>query len=220
MSNGTDSTLYQQLRTTLSQWGDLTEPHWRQLASVFQIRRVLRQGHILLPGACVRELLFVGDGLLRFYCLADNGTESNISFVTENMFTCPLGAVSLNLPVVYGIQALEATTYLAAKYVDFFALYDQDPVFNQLGRRLTELSLAGKESRVRSLLQQHAKERYLDFLKQHPGLVQRVPQYHIASYLGITDVSLSRLNRALTQDRPQRPPTNHRPTFVQVTPPQ
>ena len=192
-----DTTLYQQLRTALAQWVDLTEPQWHKLAPIFQVRTVQRQEHVLLPGACVQDFLFVCDGLLRFYCLSDDGLESNMAFVAEDMFACPHSTFSLNLPVIYGIQAIEPTTHLAAKYADFFALFDQDPVFDRLGRKLSELSLTGKESRTRSLLQQQAKDRYLDFVRQYPGLIQRVSQYHIASYLGITAVTLSRLRRTL-----------------------
>lgn len=201
MNNITNVTLYQHLQTTLMPLEQLTEHQWHQLASIFHVRHAARQEHILLPGACGQELLFVGNGLLRLYCLSDDGIESNMAFYTENTFTCYRGAVSLNLPVIYGIQALEPTNYLAVKYTDLFALFDQDPAFDRLGRRLAELSLAGKEFRTRSLLQQQAKERYLDFLEQHPELAQRVQQYHIASYLGITDVSLSRLNRTLAQEQ-------------------
>lgn len=78
---------------------------------------------------------------------------------------------------------------------DFVALFEQHPIFDRLGRKLAEWLLIRKELRARSLLQQQAKERYLDFEEQYPDLVKRVPQYHIASYLGITEVSLSRLKR-------------------------
>jgi CRP-like cAMP-binding protein len=200
MNTTKDAILYQQLRTALVQWVDLTEPQWRSLASIFRVRTVQRQEHVLLPGAGVQELSFVCRGLLRFYCLADDGLESNLVFVAENRFACPLSTFSANLPLIYGIQAIEPTTYLTARYTDFFALCDQDPVFDRLGRRLSELSLTSKELRTRSLLQQQAQDRYLDFVRQHPNLAQRVPQYHIASYLGITEVSLSRLKRALAQE--------------------
>lgn len=218
MSNIENTALYQRFRIALTQLCDLTEAQWRQLALIFRPKQAPRQKHILLPGSDVQELLFVGDGLLRFYCISDNGLESNMAFVAESMFACPLSAFSINLPVIYGIQALEPTTYLSAKYTDLFALFDQDPVFDRLGRRLTELSLTGKELRTRSLLQQSAKERYLDFLKQYPGFVQRMPQYHIASYLGITDVSLSRLNRVLAQESLPRQLTKNASTFTRAAP--
>jgi CRP-like cAMP-binding protein len=70
-------------------------------------------------------------------------------------------------------------------------------VFGQFQRRLTAWLLSRKETHTRSLLLGGARERYLDFIERYPQLVGRVPQYHIASYLGITEVHMSRLRRAL-----------------------
>ncbi len=195
------STHHQQLRAALTEWVDLDEPQWDRLASIFEVRTVENQEHLLLPGDRVYELLFVCRGLLRFYYLADDGAESNKAFIAEDMFAGPLAASRLDLPVLYGVQALEPTTLLAARYADFAALFESHPVFDRLGRKLAEWLLIRKEVRQRSLLQQNATERYLDFIAHHPRLAQRVPQYHIASYLGITDVSLSRLRRALAQEQ-------------------
>ena len=70
-------------------------------------------------------------------------------------------------------------------------------MFERLGRKLIESLLVRKELRTRSLLQQSAKERYLSFLETYPHLVARIPQYQLASYLGITEVSLSRLKNSM-----------------------
>ncbi|WP_414588554.1 Crp/Fnr family transcriptional regulator [Scytonema sp. PCC 10023] len=129
--------------------------------------------------------------------MTDDGMESNKAFIAENTFAGSLAAYNLDLPIVYGVQALEPTMLLTASFSDFVALFDQHPIFDRLGRKLAEWLLIRKELRARSLLQQQATERYLDFVKQYPDLVKRVPQYHIASYLGITEVSLSRLKRTV-----------------------
>ncbi len=186
---------YKQMRATLNNWVNLTDSQWEQFASIFQVRTVEKQEYILFPGAKVHELYFVCSGLLRFYYIGDNGTESNKAFISENTFAGSLAAYHLDLPIVYGIQALEATTFLAASFSDFVDLFEKHPIFERLGRKLAEWLLIRKELRARSLLQQQAKERYLEFIKHYSDLVQRVPQYHIASYLGITEVSLSRLKR-------------------------
>ena len=191
------STLYEQMRTTVVEWIDFAQPQWNQFKSIFQVKSFGKQEYILLPGTKVHELYFVCNGLLRFYYITDEGTEFNKAFIAENTFAGSLAAYNLNLPVLYGVQALESTTLLTAKFDDFVALFEQHPIFERLGRKFAEWLLIRKELRARSLLQQQAKDRYLDFVKQHPDLVKRVPQYHIASYLGITEVSLSRLKRSL-----------------------
>jgi CRP-like cAMP-binding protein len=192
---------YRQLRAALEQWAPLLEPQWQALRSIFQPRTARAQEHVVLPGADTHELLFVASGLVRFYYLADDGLESNKAFIVENQFAGSLAAFTLDLPLLYGVQALEPSTLLLARYADWTALYDQHPAFDRLGRKLAEWLLIGKEIRTRSLLQQSAAERYQEFVRHYPHLVERVPQYHIASYLGVTEVSLSRLKRTLLQTR-------------------
>ncbi len=189
----------QQLRTAVNQWVDVADEQWTHLAAIFYEREVAEQESILFPGDYVHELIFVCSGLLRFYYLSKDGTESNKAFIAENTFAGPLAASVLAMPVIYGVQALEPTTLMVAKYSDFVDLFDEHPVYDRLGRKLAEWLLVRKELRTRNLLQHQAKDRYLAFKAQFPELAERVPQYHIASYLGITEVSLSRLKRTLRQ---------------------
>jgi CRP-like cAMP-binding protein len=193
------STAYQQLREALAQLVELPDSHWDTLASLFYIKVLRNREHVFFPGATVHELVFVCEGLLRFYYTDADGTDANKAFIVGGEFACPMAAATLCLPVYYGVQALEPTTLLAARFTDFSRLYEQHPVFDRIGRKLAEQLLVHKELRARSLLQMNATERYLDFVSRYPYLVERVPQYHIASYLGITEVSLSRLRRTLAQ---------------------
>lgn len=184
----------EQLRFAMREWVPLSDLQWRTFSGIFT-QRFARAGEQLLhPGASQHELWFVCDGLLRFYYLGENGAESNKAFVTDG-FAGPLAASVLDLPIVYGVEALEDSTLLAADFVSFRMLFDEHPVFERFGRKLAELLLTRKELRTRSLLQQSATERYLTFKQTHPDLLALVPQYHIASYLGITEASLSRIKR-------------------------
>jgi len=185
-----------QLRAAVDAWVALSDSEFSALAGIFHPRHVDRNSHVILPGAASHDVLFVTRGLLRFCYTDSNGLESNKAFVSDNEFAAPLAAFHLGLPVSYGVQALEATSLFAAAYAEFVALFDRAPVFDRLGRKLAEYLLIRKERRTRSFLQQDAAERYADFVREHPDLVDRVPQYHIASYLGISEVSLSRLKRA------------------------
>ena len=186
---------FAQMQRAVSEWVSPTEKQWTALSSIFRVKEVKAGEYLLHPGAHRHELLFVCKGLLRFYYPAENGTEANKAFVSENAFAGALAASALNLPVIYGVEALEPSTLLVADIADFSGLYDEHPIFDRLGRKLTELLLIRKELRTRSFMQQTAKERYLDFCCKHPDLLARVPQYHVASYLGITEGSLSRLKK-------------------------
>ncbi|WP_054532789.1 Crp/Fnr family transcriptional regulator [Herpetosiphon geysericola] len=182
-----------QLRAAIQQWVALEKTQWTELAAIFHQRSVAAGTHLLLPGSHSHELVFVCSGLLRFYYLTEQGGEANKAFIAEGAFAGPLASSVLNLPVIYGAQALEPSVLLVASYSAFSALFDRHPVFDRLGRKLAEYLLVGKELRMRTLLLHQAKDRYLAFVNQYPDLIERIPQYHIAGYLGITEVSLSRL---------------------------
>ena len=187
----------QSLVHAIAKWVPLSDAQLDRLLSIFRLKEVPATESLLLPGDKVHELVFVVNGLLRFYYLDDEGGESNKAFVAENEFAGPLASASLDLPVIYGIQALERSTLLVTPYSRFTSLFEEDPVFDRLGRKFAELLLVRKELRMRNMLQKKAAARYAEFREQYPGLLQRVPQYHIASYLGITEVSLSRLRRSM-----------------------
>ena len=188
--------LHLSLQNTFNQRARLSNKQWRDLAAIFRVRQAGAKTFVARPGDEAHELIFVYRGLLRFYYLSAEGKETNKAFIAENEFAGPLASAVLGLPIYYGIQALEETTMLVASFAEFTELYPRDPLYERLGRLLAEQLLVRKELRMRSMLEQSAGDRYLDFVKKHPDLVDRVPQYHLASYLGMTEVSLSRLKNS------------------------
>ena len=190
---------YRLLLDAAARWVTLAEPQRRTLAGLFALREVEARQPLALPGSERHDVLFVARGLLRFYYPGADGKEANKAFVREGTFAGALASAHLGVPLLYGIEALEPTTVLVAPYADFAALMDREPVFERLGRRLAEAILVRKERRTRAMLLQTATERYADFVRDHPDLVQRVPLYHIASLLGVTDVHLSRIRRDLAE---------------------
>ncbi|MBP0021547.1 MAG: Crp/Fnr family transcriptional regulator [Cyanobacteria bacterium SBLK] len=202
MYKAKDYIYYQQLREKVSQKVTLSNSQWHRLASIFKLQIFRDRDTIVLPGDSIHEIYFTCKGLLRVYYISEEGKETNKAFIVENQFATPLAASALELPLIYGVETLEESILLVAQYRDFIQLFDEDPIFDRIGRYLAETLLIRKELRMRSLLQQTAKDRYIDFICQHPQLASRIPQYHIASYLGITEVSLSRLRRTLPTPAP------------------
>lgn len=197
--------LFRQMRETLSQWADFHDTEWEMLRALFRPHRIGKSAYALKPGEKPSEILFICSGLLRyFYADGDgfdgrDGKGSNKVFLTEGMFSSPIAGCPLSLDARCGIQALEPTIALVADAAAFNALYDRHPIFDRLGRKLGEWWLGHKESRARAFQTQDARARYLTFTRLHGDLAQRIPQYHIASYLGITEVSLSRIRRSLAR---------------------
>lgn len=203
--NGMETGLFRQMRETLSQWAHFQDAEWEMLKSLFRARRIGKSEYALKPGQRPTEIMFICSGLLRYFYAGEGypegkaGKEANKLFLTEGLFTSPIAGCALSLDPRCGIQALEPAIVLVADAVAFNALYDRHPIFDRLGRKLGEWWLWQKESRARDFQTLGARARYLSFTRLHGDLAQRVPQYHIASYLGITDVSLSRIRRTLAR---------------------
>jgi CRP-like cAMP-binding protein len=200
--------LFRHMRETLSQWADFRDTEWEMLRALFRPRRLGKSEYVVKPGEKPSEILFVCSGLLRYFYAGGDGfdgrdgrfaKDSNKLFLTAGLFGCPITGCPLSQDTPCGIQALEPTVVLAADAAAFNALYDRHPIFDRMGRKLGEWWLGHKESRARSFQTQDARARYLSFTRQHGDLAQRIPQYHIASYLGITEVSLSRIRRSLAR---------------------
>ena len=194
-------TARQHLCAAAQQWVTLDAAQEEALAALFTLREAKARTPFEPPGSSRHDVLFVVSGLLRFYYPGPDGQERNKAFVAEGAFAGALASAHLGVPLLYGIEALERSAVLAAPYADLAALMDRDPAFERLGRKLAEMLLVRKERRTRAMLLQSATERYLDFVEHYPGLVQRVPLYHIASLLGVTDVHLSRIRRELANGK-------------------
>lgn len=189
---------FELIRRSVSRWAELGDKEWQQLRGIFRFRTVDRNESILKPEGS-KDLLFVASGLLRYFYVDEAGAEANTEFLYESMFTAPTGACSPDGLTVCGIDALEPSCILVAQAGDFLALCEKNVVFERLARNHAEWWLALREGRARNFQLRKAVDRYLDFIRLHGDLAQRLPQYHIASYLGITDVSLSRIRRSLTR---------------------
>jgi len=184
---------YEQMQVSINQYAQLSEIDWGVLRKLFQLRKYKKNTHIAYPGEENSNIFYICTGLIRYYYLADDGKEWNKAFIEENMLSASFSTDFLGHSSPYGIHALEDTVLLISSYSEFEALYDSHPMIERLGRKFIELVLISKMKRERSFLQNNAESRYVDFLDQYPKLVQRIAQYHLASYLGISEVSLSRI---------------------------
>jgi len=122
-----------------------------------------------------------------------------LPYFSQTQVMGPLTSLVLNRPSPVHIGAMEDSELLVAPYKDVARLYETNPEVNKIGRIIIEYAWIGKERRETQLIMLDATQRYLAFLEEFPKLDMRIPQYHIASYLGITPVQLSRIrSRKLT----------------------
>jgi CRP-like cAMP-binding protein len=148
-------------------------------------------------GEPLETFWFIESGLVRFFYTREDGREFNKSFIGARTFCGALSAYLTDGIAPYGIEALEPTRAWATRYAWVAALYDEDPSFGRFARRWVERLALKKERRERALLEEDATTRYLHFVREYPDLSARIPQYHIARYIGVTEVSLSRIRARL-----------------------
>lgn len=153
----------------------------------------LAKGALLLQdGEVCEQVWFIGQGLVRAYFLKD-GEEVTQQFFFEGSYTTDYESFLTRRPTRLHLQALEPTLLLALHREAMQRLYAADPGAERMGRRIAEEIFLSVSRRNRSFLLDSAEQRYLDLMRERPKVMQRVPQRHIASYLGVKPESLSRI---------------------------
>ena len=170
---------------------------WDQAGPLFE-RRSYGEGEYLLRAGEVGEYsYFVWRGVVRLVYIAESGREYVKSFAVEGDFCGSFASSLAKEPCRFYIQALEGCEVLRSRFDAITRLFPTDIRWERLGRRLAEWYALLKERREAELLLDSAEERYRLFRQEYPGLEGRIAQRHIAAYLGITDVALSRIRRRL-----------------------
>ncbi|WP_020594894.1 Crp/Fnr family transcriptional regulator [Spirosoma panaciterrae] len=163
------------------------------LLSVLTYKEVARKEHIVPMHAVHEHISFIHSGCVREYYLTDQSEEVVVWFGFERDIAVSLPSFVLQQPARTAIQALEPTTILQVSRTDLYNLYDQFHDLERLGRLLAEENLIKTDFHIHCLQALTAKQRYEAVLAQYPQLGQRVPLSMIASYLGITKETLSRI---------------------------
>lgn len=177
--------------------GGLTLSEFDHLASSLQSKNVSK-GHVFLrEGEVCQQAFFVAKGLLRSFTIDDAGKEHVIQFAPENWFISERSSIFFNEPSEFFIEAIEDSTVVLIDK-DFMTMAAElSPVFREYNERLLQNHIRHLQKRVNQLLSAPAEKRYLNFIHLYPDLLLRVPQWMIASYLGITPESLSRVRKDL-----------------------
>jgi CRP-like cAMP-binding protein len=161
-------------------------------------RVTVKKGAFLIQkGAICKHSFFVESGLLRQYSIDEKGKEHIIQFAPENWFMTDRESVYFKQPSQYFIQAQEMSNILLIDENFINQLSKKYPTFIAFNNMLLHNHIRNLQKRINQLLSATAEERYLDFIKVYPDLLLRVPQTMIASYLGITPESLSRVRKEL-----------------------
>ena len=162
-----------------------------------KIKQVLKGDFLLRQGEKCTHSFFVEKGLLKQYSIDNKGKEHIIQFAPENWFITDRESVYFGNSSSYFIEAIENTDVFVLDENLILQLSRLNPSFLEFNNRLLHNHIRNLQKRITLLMSATAEERYLDFIKIYPDLTLRAPQILIASYLGITPESLSRVRKEL-----------------------
>jgi CRP-like cAMP-binding protein len=175
----------------------LDDESYALLRSVFTQKTIKRDLYFLREGEPSTELAMVTKGLFRAYYIDEKGNDITKYFYPENSLLFSYKAYITHKGSTYCIQASEDCEILAAKISDFEEVVKSNVKYHAFYKKILDDALIMKEDHAISFKLLNNAERYTQFLIQYPGLEKRIKQYHLASYLGITPVSLSRIRKKL-----------------------
>jgi CRP-like cAMP-binding protein len=183
-------TAYMKSKTSLS------DKAITQIRSVATPMRLKRKELYLRQGETCRGYAFVLKGCFRVYRPGKDGTLHILRFSIENWWLCEMESIELQEPAKHSIEALETSDILFWTKEDLNMLRSQLPAFDALFHQLKSRTIYANQQRIFAGLSFSAEEKYRDFLDSYPEIVNRVPLHMVASYLGITRKTISRIRAA------------------------
>ena len=158
-------------------------------------KKVRKKQFFLQEGDVCKYFAFITKGTMRQYFINDKGADHIIQLAIENWWVGDRESWVTLRPTLYNIDALEDTELLLVTRPDVLKLTSLFPAFNEMVREMDERNNIATQKRIASSISYTAEERYGDFINRHPDFLQRFPQHMIASYLGITKDTLSRVRK-------------------------
>lgn len=177
----------------------LQDQTWSNVENLFTEQTLQKGEYFIKEGETAKTIGFLKSGTIRAFYRNNEGLEYNKHFFVAHNFVGGYSSLVTESPNTINLQALTDCNILVANYEEIKKLYDLFPDFERVGRRLAEFYFVNKEKREIEIVLLNADERYLLFQKKYPQLEQLIPQYHIASYLGITPTQLSRIRRKFSE---------------------
>ncbi|MFT5748740.1 MAG: CRP-like cAMP-binding protein [Paraglaciecola sp.] len=157
-------------------------------------KKTFDKGAVLIrQGQNVNKIFFVTDGCLRSYCTDRNGKEHTLQFAVKNWWISDYIAIHNNEYATLTVECLKESSVIEFNAKKLNGILTLFPEYEPFQRNLLERHVVSLHKRILNQLQLTASERYTLFLKQYPDIEQFSRNYHIASYLGITQESLSRI---------------------------
>ncbi|WP_291865134.1 Crp/Fnr family transcriptional regulator [Maribacter sp.] len=164
-------------------------------------RNYLKDQYIVQQGDICKSANFIISGCTKTFYTNLEGQEHIVMFSIEDWWTSDLGSFITQKPADFNVQCIERTQLIQFTYDNLEELYIEIPKLERLFRKIVERAFVASQKRIIRNFSLTAKERYLIFKENYPKIEQRIPQYMIASYLGITKEFLSKIKNQLIHNQ-------------------
>ncbi len=188
---------HQQLIGHIKQDVQLTAADEVCIVKRFKEKKLLKKEILLFKGETSHHMRYIAKGCMRNYQIDDSGHERILQFGIENWWLNDMYSFITNTPARYFIQAIENSVLLQIQRDELEELFREAPIMERFLRLKIQAGYVALQDRMIDHSTQTAEERYLEFRKKYRDIEQRVPQYMVASYLGITPEFLSSIRKKL-----------------------
>lgn len=179
----------------ISRYVNLTTKEEERLTSIIKTSRVKKKQFIIQPGFVCQSRTYIVEGAFRVFYLDDDGKEHTVSIGVEDWFVTDFYSYINQTPALNFAEALEDSTIFQMRYEDIEPLCKEIHALSEYFRLTTEKAFAFSRRRVISNISKTAEERYDEYVEKYPHIVNRVPQYVLASYLGMSPEFLSKIRK-------------------------
>lgn len=171
-----------------------------QIYQSLTIKKLLKGDYLLQEGQVCQHQFFLYQGLTRSYYINQKGIDQIVQFAIENWWVTDMESFILETPSLVSIQTLEKCTVLCLHKEDLERLYRTLPKLERVFRVISERMLIALQRRNEFFMKAPSEEKYLNIVQKIPNLINRVPQYMIASYLDMTPEHLSAIRKKVSQE--------------------
>jgi CRP-like cAMP-binding protein len=183
------------LKTFINQYTRLDPAEMDYIISRFKSRKVKKNDFLLNEGAVCKDLIFINEGCLRLYYV-DNDIEVSVWFAFKDSSAIDIYSFISEKPSRYFLQAIEDSEILYLPKAELNELYQTHPKMQEMIRCFWEDAILTLIDRFTALQRDSAEQRYLDLLTK-PPYIQKIPQKYLASFIGVTPTSLSRIRKKI-----------------------
>jgi CRP-like cAMP-binding protein len=185
----------------IREYVELTAAEESILQSKIKVKRYVKGQFVVQNGDVCKYENFVLSGCLKTFYIDDKGQEHIVMFAIENWWTADLGSFITQTPADLNVQCVENSELVQLHYNDLEQLYMAIPKLERFFRIIIQKAFVAAQQRIVRNFSLPAADRYIQFRQQYPKIEQRVPQYMIASYLGITKEFLSKIRSQHTTEK-------------------